>query len=142
MSRHRRGTSRGIVKFAQSHVSQQIATDVHPAAIGRGIAEQIGLACHISPTLAARRLNTARAWWLKLPDTYHHLVSGELGERVAEVVSETCHLDPQTRRRVDAQLTGAGITTMGFKAAARGARKYAYEADRQGYRECPAGIST
>jgi hypothetical protein len=28
------------VKFAQSQVSQQIATDVHPAAIGRGIANK------------------------------------------------------------------------------------------------------
>jgi hypothetical protein len=49
------------VRFAQSQVAEQLAADVHPDAIGRGIAEQIGLACRISPATAARRLNTARA---------------------------------------------------------------------------------
>ena len=58
------------VRFAQSQVAEQLAADVHPDAIGRGIAEQIGLACRISPVAAARRLNTARAWWFELPDTY------------------------------------------------------------------------
>ena len=47
------------VRFAQSQVAEQLAADVHPTAIGRGIAEQIGLACQISPVTAARRLNTA-----------------------------------------------------------------------------------
>ena len=68
--------------------------------IGRGIAEQIGLACRISPVTAARRLNTARALWFELPDTYTQLAAGELSERVAEtVVAETRHLDPETRAR-------------------------------------------
>ena len=48
------------VRFAQSQVAEQLVADVHPDKIGRGIAEQIGLACRISPVLAARRLNTAR----------------------------------------------------------------------------------
>jgi hypothetical protein len=39
------------VKFAQSQVAQQLAADVHPDAIGRGIAEQITLACPISPVM-------------------------------------------------------------------------------------------
>ena len=83
------------VRFAQSQVAEQIAADVHPDAIGRGIAEQIGLACRISPFAAARRLNTARALWFELPDTYHQLVAGELNERVAEtIVTETRHLNP------------------------------------------------
>jgi hypothetical protein len=41
------------VKFAQSQVAEQLAADVHPNAIGRGIAEQIALACRISPVMAA-----------------------------------------------------------------------------------------
>ena len=87
------------VKFAQSHVAEQLAADVHPDAIGRGIAEQIGLACRISPSVAARRLSTARAWWFELPDTYRQLTSGELSERIAEqVVNETRHLDPRDAR--------------------------------------------
>ena len=125
------------VRFAQSQVAEQLAADVHPEAIGRGIAEQIGLACRISPVAAARRLNTARAWWFELPDTYKQLTTGELSERVAEtIVSETRHLDPETRRQVDAQLIAAGITKMGFKAATACVRKTAYEADREGYVQC------
>jgi hypothetical protein len=37
------------VRFPQSQVAEQLTADVHPEAIGRGIAEQIGLACRISP---------------------------------------------------------------------------------------------
>jgi hypothetical protein len=122
------------VRFAQSQVAEQIAADVHPDAIGRGIAEQIGLACRISPFIAARRLNTARAWWFELPDTFSQLVAGELHERVAEtVVTETRHLDPDKRRQVDERLKAAGIARMGLKAATASARKAAYEADRHGY---------
>jgi hypothetical protein len=96
------------VRFAQSQVAEQLAANVHPEQIGRGIAEQIGLACRISPASAARRLNTARALWCELPNTYSQLVAGELHERVAEtVVSETRHLDAQKRRHVDDQLNVA-----------------------------------
>jgi Domain of unknown function (DUF222) len=122
------------VRFAQSQVAEQLAAGVHPDAIGRGIAEQIGLACRISPFAAARRLNTARTLLFELPDTYSQLVTGELSERVAEaVVSETRHLNPDKRRQVDQQIKAAGIAQMGFKAATAAARKVAYEADRQGY---------
>ena len=122
------------VRFAQSQVAEQLVADVHPTAVGRGIAEQIGLACRISPVVAARRLNTARALCLELSDTYSQLAAGELSERVAEtVVAETRHLDPETRRQVDAQLQSAGISRMGFKAAVGCVRKTAYEADREGY---------
>jgi Domain of unknown function (DUF222) len=122
------------VRFAQSQVAEQLAADVHPARIGRGIAEQIGLACRISPVAAARRLNTARAWCLELPHTYTQLTAGALSERVAEtVVSETRHLDPATKSQLDAQLAGAGITKLGFTAAAACVRKFAYQADPRGY---------
>jgi hypothetical protein len=64
------------VHFAKSQAAEQLAADGHPDKIGRGIAEQIGLACRISPTIAARRLNTARALWHELPDTYRQLIAG------------------------------------------------------------------
>jgi hypothetical protein len=102
-------------------VAEQLAADVHPEKIGRGIAEQIGLACRISPVAAARRLNTARVLWHELPDTYRQLAAGELSERIAEtVVTETRHLDPEIRRQVDAQLAASGISEMGFQAATGG----------------------
>jgi Domain of unknown function (DUF222) len=101
---------------------------------GRGIAEQIGLACRISPVIAARRLNTARSLWFELPDTYRQLIAGELSQRLAEkVVSETRHLDPGQRCQVDAQLAARAISEMGFKTAVACIRKAAYQADRQGY---------
>jgi hypothetical protein len=55
------------VRFAQSQLAEQHTADVHPSKIGRGIAEQIGLACRISPVTAARRLNTARHCGLSCP---------------------------------------------------------------------------
>jgi hypothetical protein len=66
----------------------------------------------------------ARALWFELPDTCSQLSAGELSERVAEVVvSETRHLDPDTRRQVDRRLAAAGISKLGFKAAASCVRK-------------------
>jgi hypothetical protein len=122
------------VRFAQSQVAEQMAANVHPEKIGRGIAEQIGLACRVSPAVAARRLNSARVLWFELPDTFGQLVAGELHERIAEtVVSETRHLEADKRGQVDAQLATAGIHRMGFKAATGCIRKTAYEADREGY---------
>jgi Domain of unknown function (DUF222) len=122
------------VRFAQSQVTEQLAADVHPSKIGRGVAEQIGLACKISPVIAARRLNTARALWFELPDTYAQFTTGQLSERVAEtVVAETRHLNPAIRSQVDRQLMEAGITSMGYRAATACARKHAYQADPQGY---------
>src|SRR5829696_672789 len=44
------------VRFAESQVEQQIAAEVHPRAVGRGIADQIALACQVSPTEGSRRL--------------------------------------------------------------------------------------
>jgi Domain of unknown function (DUF222)/HNH endonuclease len=122
------------VRFAQSQVKGQMAANVDPEAIGRGIAEQIGLACRISPTSAARRLTTARTLWFELPDTYRGLIFGELQERIAEmVVSETRHLDAEQRRSVDEQLNAAGISRKGVKAATACIRKTAYRVDPDGY---------
>jgi hypothetical protein len=50
-----------MVRFAQSQTAQQMAADVHPERIGRGIADQIALACRVSPFEGSRRLGVARA---------------------------------------------------------------------------------
>ncbi len=98
------------VRFAQSQAEAQLAAEVHPDRIGRGIADQLGLACHVSGFEAARRLGVARGLWFDLPRTYRLLVAGEISEYVASiVVTETRHLDAQTRREVDAKITAAGI---------------------------------
>ena len=125
-----------MVRFAQSQVAEQLAVDVHPKRIGQGIADQIALACRVSPWEGSRRLGMARALWYDLPETYAQLTQGRLHERVAEhVVAETRHLDAEQRRAVDAAVNAAGIEKMGLRAAAHCARKHAYEADPKGYVE-------
>jgi hypothetical protein len=124
------------VRFAQSQAKAQLAADVHPDKIGRGIADQLGLACQISGFEATRRLGMARALWFELPETYRLLVGGKISEYVASlVVTETRHLDATARRGVDAKITDAGITRMGPRSAAAAARRHAYEADPYAYLE-------
>lgn len=72
--------------------------------------------------------------WFDLPATYRCLTSGSLSEHKAElVVSETRHLDAQTRRGVDAAVVAAGICELGVRAAAACAHRCAYAADPEGY---------
>lgn len=123
-----------IVRFGQQQVADRLAQDLHPRHIGAGVADQIALACRVSASHGARRLAVARALLFDLPETYAALTAGRLSERVAEiVVEETRHLDQERRRLVDARLIAAGITDLGLRAAANCAKRYAYEADRQGY---------
>ena len=122
------------VRFAQSQAEAQLAADVHPDKIGRGIADQLGLGCRVSGFEAARRLGVARGLWFELPETYRLLVAGEISEYVASlIVTETRHLDTATRRDVDSKITAAGISRMGPRSAAACARRHAYEADPEGY---------
>ena len=122
------------VRFAQSQAEAQLAANVHPDRIGRGIADQLGLACHVSGFEAARRLGVARALWFDLPGTYRLLVAGQISEYVASlVVTETRHLDAETKGGVDGKIIAAGISQMGLRSAAACARRHAYQADPEGY---------
>jgi hypothetical protein len=49
------------VRFAQSQVEAQQAKGWDPQKVGRGVADQIALACRVSPTEGSRRLGAARA---------------------------------------------------------------------------------
>ena len=125
-----------VVRFARSQVEEQLARDVHPRKVGQGITEQVALACHVSPYVAARRLTSARAWWFDLPETYASLAAGELSEGVAEaVVSETRHLDASTRRQVDHRLREADLVRLSTREALARTRRLAYEADPQAFVE-------
>src|SRR5215204_1368282 len=122
------------VRFAQSQVEQQLAAGVHPRAVGRGIADQIALACRVSPTEGSRRLGIARALWFDLPATFRLLTRGRVSEYVASlVVSETRHLPAPLRRQVDQKIVAAGLAGMGPRRAAACARGHAYAADPHGY---------
>ena len=134
-----------MVRLARSRVERDTALDHRPGSIGRGLAEEIALACHLSPWVAARRLGAARAWWSDLPRTYTALAAGRLSERVAlHVASETRHLDPVRRREVDQQLHqppgpdgqgGVDLTALGVRQALAATAKAAYQADPRAYVE-------
>src|SRR5215204_3402963 len=122
------------VRFAQSQVEQQLTAGVHPRAVGRGIADQIALACQVSPTEGSLRLGIARALWFDLPATFRLLTAGQISEDVASLaVSETRHLPAPLRRQVDQKIVTAGIAGMGSRQAAACARRHAYRAYPHGY---------
>ncbi len=122
-----------IVQFAQSQVRAQRAAEVHPRAVGRGIAEQIALATKVGAWQGARRLGLARDLWFTLPATYDLLARGEVSEDVAQqVATETSHLDASTRQLVDKELVASGLEAMAPREAARCARRLSYEADPAG----------
>src|SRR6476661_2956594 len=124
-----------IVAFARSQVEAQIADDrLDPAAVGRGIGDQIGLACRVSPFHGSRRLGIARALRFDLPGVRDLLACGRISEEIAAaVVSETRHLDAARRRRVDEQICAAGIEELSPRRAAAVVGRLTYEADRAAY---------
>ncbi|MFT4164427.1 MAG: hypothetical protein QM650_04225 [Microlunatus sp.] len=58
-----------MVAFAKSRATEQVEAGVHPRKAGQGIADEIALACRISPTEGSRRLHTARDLVLDMPHT-------------------------------------------------------------------------
>lgn len=123
-----------MVGFARSQVeAQQQAVLADPRAVGRGIADQLALACRVSPSEGSRRLGVARALHVELPSTAALLRDGRISAYVAGLVaSESRHLDPDRRRAVDGRVA-AELADCAPRRAAMLARKYAYEADPQGY---------
>ncbi len=127
-----------MVAFARTQVELQAdlvaAGRLDPEKLGRGIADQIALAAHVSSWQGSRRLGVARALATDLPATRAQLASGRISETVAEkVVTYTSHLDPELRRLVDKQLAEAGLETHGVRQAEATIKKHAYEADRAGF---------
>ena len=67
-----------MVAFARSQTAEQLAIGVHPRTVGRGIADQIALACRVSPAEGSRRLHVARDLVLDMPHTLALLSRGDL----------------------------------------------------------------
>jgi hypothetical protein len=124
-----------MVRFARSQVESHIADDtLDPKVVGRGIGDQIALACRVSPFTGSRRLGVARALHVELPGIRALLAAGRISEDTAALVAtETSHLEPERRREVDAQLCAAGIEQLSARRAVALTRKYAYAADPAGY---------
>jgi len=100
------------VGFARSQVAaQQQAVLADPRAVGRGIADQLALACRVSPAEGSRRSGVARALYAgrpaELAGTAALLRDGRISAHLAGlVVAQTRHLDPERRRAVDQQPPG------------------------------------
>ncbi|WP_051085788.1 DUF222 domain-containing protein [Actinomycetospora chiangmaiensis] len=127
-----------IVTFGRTQVEEQVEQiadgRLDPEKLGRGIADQIALAAHVSAYVGDRRLNVARALATDLPCTRSLLVAGKISEHVAEqIVSLTDHLHPELRGQVDKQIADAGLDGMGRKQALAAIKKLAYEADPVGF---------
>jgi hypothetical protein len=127
-----------MVAFARSQVEAQICQigegRLDPAKVGRGIGDQIGLACRVSPVTGSRRLETARVLHADLPGIRALLAVGAISEDTAgQVVTETRHLNPEQRRLVDEQLCAARIEECSAHRAGLRARKLAYAVDPAGY---------
>jgi hypothetical protein len=122
-----------IVRFAQGQVAAQRQVGVNYRRLGRGIAEQIGLATGTSAWHGSRKLTLARDLTLELPQLLDLLAWGAVSEYAVQLVAtETSHLDPDTRRRVDQQLVASGVDRLAPKQAAGLARRLAYAADPAG----------
>ena len=122
-----------IVSFAKSQVAEQQTAGVDYRRLGCGIGDQVGLATRTGPWQGARRLTIARDLWHELPGCFGLLAAGEISEQVASLlVGETSHLDPDTRRGVDAQLVAARVDQFAPQKAAGLARRLAHAADPEG----------
>ena len=109
-----------MVAFAKSQTAEQIAVRVHPRAVGRGIADQIALACRVSPSEGSRRLRTARDLVLDMPHTLELLSRGEIsGWTVRLITEQVSHLDRATRTQVDQALVAHRPETMSTTQAGR-----------------------
>jgi Domain of unknown function (DUF222) len=121
-----------IVQFARSQVTAQRRLNVPPDRLGRGIAEQVALACKVGATEGSRRLHHARDLVLDMPKTLDMLAHGEISGWTARLITtETSHLDRATRRDVDTQLGVSKLPSRSPRAAAAAARRLAYRADPQ-----------
>ena len=118
------------VAFAQSQTAEQLRLGVHPTKIGGGIADQIALACKVSPSEGSRRLHVARDLVLDMPHTLDLLSQGEISGWTARLIAgQVSHLDRPTRTRIDAELAGKALGSMSAKQAESMAKRLAYEAD-------------
>ncbi|MCD4527140.1 HNH endonuclease [Nocardioides sp. cx-173] len=119
------------VDFDTSQRQSQAAAGVPTSRLGEGIAEQLGLARHESPTKAARLLGLAKVLEHEMPHTLALMRAGRLTEWRATILArETACLSLEDRAEVDRRLCGTGAAaTMSDLRLTRAAKKLACELD-------------
>lgn len=124
--------ARAEVELYQSQVAVQERQGVRTRSLGRGVADQIGLARRISGASAARELSVAHGLVTELPVTFRLMATGKIGAFPATVFARrTAALSRPERAAVDADL---GPRLPGWST-----RQVQAEADRAVYRIDPAG---
>lgn len=116
--------ARVSVELWASRVAADAARGVPLEHRGDGVAEEIALARHESPSRGATHLGLARALVVDLPQTMAHLAAGRISEWAATMVHQaTVVLEPGDRRTVDARLAAdlPLLSDAQAGAAARGA---------------------
>lgn len=98
---------RACVAFRTRQLARQRALGVPRARLGRGIAEQLGLARNLSPTTAGNELALDRVLVDSLPRTLALLEGGEISPRAARgVAAGVLVLDDPDRHAIDEELAG------------------------------------
>jgi hypothetical protein len=118
-----------MARFADSQLAEQKRVGVPARRLGVGVAEQLALACRVSPVTGARRLALARTLVRQLPETVALVARGRISAWVATIVAhETDALTPQDRAVVDARLSSR-LTSMSPRQAEAAARRAAIGID-------------
>ncbi|MFT3872642.1 MAG: DUF222 domain-containing protein [Nocardioides sp.] len=100
--------------FAASQREQQRAAGVPARRLGRGIGDQVALACALPASQGSRRLGLAAALTREMPHTQVLLTGGEISEWTATLlVRETACLTREGRGRVDALLCATRLDDHG-----------------------------
>lgn len=100
--------------FAASQRERQVAAGVPARRLGRGIGDQVALACGLPASQGSRRLGFATALTQEMPHTHALLTDGEISEWTATLlVRETACLTRDDRGRVDALLCATRVDDHG-----------------------------
>lgn len=100
--------------FATSQLAAQRDAGVQAPSLGRGIGEQVALACRVPSSQGSRRLGFARAVVSEMPHTHALLTGGDIDEWTATLlVRETACLTREDRAAVDERLCATRVDEAG-----------------------------
>lgn len=136
--------ARVIVAFERSQLERQRAAGVRPDCLGRGIGDQVAMACRQPASQGPRRLGFAKALVTEMPHAQSLLDEGTITPWVATIlVRETACLTREDRETVDqrlcattvaaatAELHPARVVGMSPRRVENAARKLAAELDAE-----------
>ena len=128
------GQARATAALDEKRRAEEAAAGVPKATQGRGVASEVALARHDSPSRGGRHLGFAKALVHEMPHTLAALECGALSEwRSTLIVRESACLDIEDRRRLDAELCAdvGNIEGMGDARITAAAKEIAARLDAQ-----------